>query len=150
MQRQFHVIALPQFCDHHFDVLLPRARKQKFLRLRVAAKTQRQILFEDFVDGHADPVFIRAGFRLDRKGDRRLGNARRRIKDRRTLVAQGIAGDGFLQLGDGADVARRAGRSLPRQSCLASLARAESVPECCDVKFVSVASFFSTPDITLK
>src|ERR1700731_3812683 len=34
LQRQVHVIALMQFRDHHFYVLLPGTRQQKFLRLR--------------------------------------------------------------------------------------------------------------------
>ena len=117
MQRQLHVIALAQLRHHHFDVLLPRAAQQKFLRLRIARKTQRQILFQNFVNRHADAVFVRARLRFDRKRDRRLRNARRRIKNRRVLVAQRFAGRRVLQFGHRADVARvqlvHRGRRLP-------------------------------------
>ena len=50
MQSQVHVIALAKLRDHHFDVLLAGAGKQEFLRLRIAAETQRQILLENPVD----------------------------------------------------------------------------------------------------
>ena len=98
------MIAFVQLGHHHFDVLLPRTRQEKLLGLRVARKTQRQVFFEDLVDGHADAVFVRACLRLNRKGDGGLGNMRGLVKQWRRFVAQRFAGDGLLELGDRADV----------------------------------------------
>ena len=81
LQRQLDVIALAQLGDYHFDVLLARTRKQKFLRLRIAAETQRRIFLENSVDRRSDLVFVRTRLRLDRKSNQRLGQARRRIKN---------------------------------------------------------------------
>ena len=106
MQREFDVIALAQLGDDDFDVLLAGAAEQKFLGLRIAGEAERQVFFENFVDGHADAVFVRARFRLDREGDRRFGNCARGIKDGRGFVAERFAGSRVFQLGDGADVAR--------------------------------------------
>ena len=40
LERQVDVVALVQLRDDHLDVLLPGARQQKFLRLRIARKMQ--------------------------------------------------------------------------------------------------------------
>ena len=105
VQRQVHVVALVQLGDDHFDVLLARARQQKFLGLRVARKTQRRVLFQNSVNRRADAVFIRARLGLDRERDGRLGNMRQRIVNRRGLVAERVAGERFLQFRDGAQIA---------------------------------------------
>jgi len=46
-----------------------------------------EIFFQDFVDGRADAVFVRARLGFHGKGNRRLRNARRWIINRRVLVA---------------------------------------------------------------
>ena len=51
------------------DVLLARAGKEKFFRLRIARETQGSVFFENPVDGDADLVFIGTGFWLDRECD---------------------------------------------------------------------------------
>ena len=79
VNRQLDVIALAQLGHHHLNVLLSRAAQQKFLGLRIAPETQRQIFLQNFVNRHADAIFIRARLRLHGKSDRRLGHARRRI-----------------------------------------------------------------------
>ena len=75
LQRHVHLEALAQLGHHHLDVLLARSRQQKLLGLRVARKAQRQVFLQDLVNPQADAVFVGARFRLDGKGDGRLGNA---------------------------------------------------------------------------
>ena len=67
LQREIDVVALVELGHHDFNVLLARSCKQKFFRLRIAGETQRGIFFQDFMDGYADFVFVRARFRLDRE-----------------------------------------------------------------------------------
>ena len=86
-------------------MLLAGAGKQEFFRLRVARKTQRAVFFENFVNGHADLVFVRAALGLNGKSDGRLRQACRRVINRRGLVPECFARGRFLQLGDGTDVA---------------------------------------------
>ena len=90
LQSQLHVVAFAKLGHHDFDVLLARAGKQEFLGLRIAAEAQREVLFQYFVDGRADAVFVRSRFGLDGKGYGGLGNARRRIVDGRVLVAERV------------------------------------------------------------
>src|SRR6266853_1424573 len=52
----------------------------------------------------SDLVLVGACFRLDGKGDGRLGKLRRRIINGRSLIAECFAGSGLLQFGDSADV----------------------------------------------
>ena len=85
-------------------MLLAGAGEQELLRLWVARETQRGILFHDFMNGDADFVLIGAGFRLDGKRDGRLRELRVRIENSGGFVAEGFAGSGFFQLGDGANV----------------------------------------------
>ena len=59
----------------------PLPAEQKFLRLRVACEAQREIFFENAVNGDADAVFVGARFRFDGESDGRLGNTRGRIED---------------------------------------------------------------------
>src|SRR5229473_2049940 len=104
LQRQIHVVAFVQLGHHHFNVLLAGARKEKFLRLRIAHETQRGIFLHDLVNGHADFVFIGARFGLHRKGDGRFRDLRGFVIDGRGFVAQRIAGRGLFQFGNRADV----------------------------------------------
>ena len=94
----------------------PGTGQQKFLGLRIARKTQRRVLFQNLVDARADAVLVGARLGLDGKRDGRLGNVRRRIVNRRGLVAQRVAGERVLEFGDGAEIAgvqfRHRGRRL--------------------------------------
>ena len=130
LERQVHVVALVQLGDDHLDVLLPRAGQQKFLGLRVARETQRRILFQNPVNRRADAVLVGARLGLDGERDGRLGNVRRRIMNRRGLVAQRVAGERVLQLWRWRPDPRRAARPPPSPSCLASPARAAGVRSC--------------------
>ena len=94
-----------EFCDHHFDVLLAGAGEKKFFGLRIAGKTQGGIFLENFMDGDAEFIFVRAGFRLDGESNGGLGNLRGAVKNRGAFVAEGVAGHGLPELGDGTDVA---------------------------------------------
>src|SRR6266851_1420728 len=104
LEGEVDMVALVELGDDDFDMLLAGAGQQKFLGLRIARKAQRGIFLEDFMDRDADLVFVGAGFRLDGKGDGRLGKLRGRVKNGRSFVAKGFAGSRFLQFGDGADV----------------------------------------------
>jgi len=77
VQSEIDVIALVELGDDDFNVLLAGTGQEKFLGLRIARKTERGIFLQDFMNGDADLVFISAGFRLDGKGDGRLGKLRR-------------------------------------------------------------------------
>ena len=105
LQREIDVVALLQLGNNDFDVLLARAGKQKFLRLRVARKTERAVFFENFVNGHTDLVFVSAALGLNGKGDGRLRQTCRRVINRRGFVPHCFGGGRFFQLGDGPDVA---------------------------------------------
>ncbi len=105
LEREVDVVALVQLGDDDLDVLLARAGQQKLFCLRIARKAQCWIFFHDLVNAHADFVFIGARLGLDGKGDGRFGKLRGRIVDRRVFVAERFTRGGFLQLGDGADVA---------------------------------------------
>jgi len=74
--------------------------------LRIAGETQCRVFFHHFVNGDADFIFIGAGFGFDRESDGRLRQLRGLIVNGSAFVANGIAGNGFLQFGDGADIAR--------------------------------------------
>ena len=98
-------VALLQPADHNFHVLLAGAGQQELAGLRIAVEAQRLVLFEDAVDGVAHAVFVVARLGFDGEGDGRLGQFHRRIGDGDALVGQGVAGEGVLQLGHGADIA---------------------------------------------
>src|SRR5712664_144085 len=103
-EREVDMVALVELGDDDFDMLLAGTGQEEFLGLRIARKTQRGIFLQDFMNRDADFVFIGARFRLDGKGDGRLGKLRGRVKDGRSFVAKSFTGSCFLQLGDGADV----------------------------------------------
>src|SRR5260370_3463158 len=96
--------ALVELGDDDFDMLLAGGCQEEFLGLRIARKTQGGIFLEDFMNRDADLVFIGARFRLDGKGDGRLGKLRGRVKNGRSSIAKSLAGSRLLQFGDGADV----------------------------------------------
>ena len=73
--------------------------------MRVASKTQREILFENPVNRDADAVFVRARLRFNRKRDGGLGDARGWIEDRCAFIAEGFSRRGFFQLRNRAHVA---------------------------------------------
>src|SRR5262249_34613043 len=105
LQGEVNVVTLLQLGDDDFDVLLPVASQQKLLRLRVAREAQGGILLHDFMDGYPDFVFVGSGLGLDRESDGRLRKLRGRVEDGGSFIAEGIAGDRFLQFGDGPDIA---------------------------------------------
>ncbi len=73
LQREIDVVALVELGHDDFDVLLAGTGEEKFLGLRIARKAQRGVLFQDFVDGDADFVFIGAAFRFNRKSNGGFG-----------------------------------------------------------------------------
>ena len=106
LEREIDVVALLELGDDHFDVLLAGTSEKEFFGLRIARKTQCAVFFQNFVNGHANLVFIGAGLRLDGEGDGGLRNPSGRVINRRGFVAERFAGGGFFQLGDGSEVAR--------------------------------------------
>ena len=116
-QHHFRVVALLHLRDHHFNVLLARARDQEFLGLRIAEEAQHGIFFHQLVDAGAQLVFIGAALGFDGKGDRRLRQLHPRILNRRRLVAQRVAGERVFQLGHRSNVAGVQLRSPAPPSC---------------------------------
>ena len=106
-------------------------------------------LLRGFCEWNADFVFVGARLRFDRKRNRGFRQLRRAVINRRSFVPQCFAGGRFLQLGDGANIARMQFRnfgellSLDDQRVLEAF-RVERL------KFNRVASFFNTPLFTLK
>ncbi len=72
-ESEIDMVALVELGDDDFNVLLAGAGQQKFLGLRIAGKAERGIFLQDFMNRDADLVFVSAGFRLDGKGNGRLG-----------------------------------------------------------------------------
>ena len=105
LQGDIHAVALLQAADDDFDVLLPAAGQQELAGLRVAVEAQGLVLFQDAVDGVAHAVFVVARLGFDGEGDGGLGQLDRRVGDVEALFGQGVAGQGVLELGDGADIA---------------------------------------------
>ena len=96
LEREVDVVTLVQFGHDDFDVLLSGASEQEFLRLRIAREAKRGVLFENLVNRDADFVFVGARFGLDGESDRRLGNLRGTVENRRSLVAERFSGGGFF------------------------------------------------------
>ena len=101
------VVAALELADDDLDVLLAGAGDEEVLGLRIAEEAQHGVLFHELVDADAEFVFVGAGLGLDGEGDGGLGQGDGRVLDGRGLVAQGVAGEGVLELGDGADVSGR-------------------------------------------
>ena len=57
------------------------------------------------MDGVAHAIFVVARLGFDGEGDGGLGQLDRRVGDIEALFGQGVAGQGVLELGDGADIA---------------------------------------------
>ena len=106
LEREIDVVALLKLGHNNLNVLLAVSGEQEFLGLRIAGETQCRVFFHHFVNGDADFIFIGAGFGVDRESDGRLRQLRGLIVNGSAFVANGIAGNGFLQFGDGADIAR--------------------------------------------
>ena len=104
-QGDIHAVALLQAADHDFDMLLAAAGQQELAGLRVAVEAQGLVFFQDAVDGVAHAVFVVARLGFDGEGDGGLRQFDRRIGDVEALFGQGVAGQGVLELGDGADIA---------------------------------------------
>ena len=64
-----------------------------------------QVLFHELVEGGGELVFVGAGLGLDGVGHGGLGHGDGLDEDFVGLVAEGVAGEGVAELGDGADVA---------------------------------------------
>src|SRR5204863_6417218 len=58
LKREIDVVALLELGDDNFDVLLAGAGEQKFLSLRVAGEAQGAVFLENFMDAHANLVFV--------------------------------------------------------------------------------------------
>ena len=90
----------------HFNVLLPCARDEEFLGLRITKEAQHGIFFHQLVNTWAKLVFIGASLRLDRECDGGLWQFHARILNRRRLVAQRVASQSVFQLSDCPNIAR--------------------------------------------
>ena len=73
--------------------------------MRIAEEADEQVLFHELVDGGGELVFVGAGLGLDGVGHGRLGRADEFDLDVGALGSEGVAGEGFAELGHGADVA---------------------------------------------
>ena len=103
-QVHFRVVPLLHLGDYDFNMLLPRARNQKLLGLRIAEEAQHGVFLHQLVNAGAQLVFIGTALGLDGKGNRRLGQGDFGILNRSRLVAQRVAGQGVPQLGYYADI----------------------------------------------
>ena len=104
-QGDIHAVALLQAADDDFHVLLAAAGEQELPGLRIAVEAQRLVFFQNAVDGVAHAVFVVARLGFNGEGDGGLRQFDRRIGDIEALFGQGVAGQGVLELGDGADIA---------------------------------------------
>ena len=82
-QHHFGVVPLLHLGDDHFNVLLARARDQKFLGLGIAEEAQHGVFFHQLVDAGAQLVFVGAALGFDGEGDGRFGQLDSRILNRR-------------------------------------------------------------------
>ena len=151
VQLHIHAVALLQAADDHFHVLLPAAGQQKLLGLRIAIEAQRLIFFQNPLDRVAHAIFVlAASWRRWRTRWKARASCTGGIGDERRLVVQRVAGQRFLELRHGADVAgmhfgdRLDGFAVQRSRC-APDARSRRVRA-----FTRLASFLITPEITLK
>ena len=101
----FSVVALLELGADDLDVLLAGARDEELLGLGIAEEAHHHVLFHQLVDAGGEFVLVSAGLGLDGEGDGGLGQRDPRILDGMGLLAQSVAGERLLQLGDGADVA---------------------------------------------
>ena len=107
--------AVLELGDGDLDVELAVAGEQVLVALGVAPGVEGEVLVHQPVQGVADLLLVPLRLGLDGEGHGRLGDVDPAELDRLLLGAQGVAGDGDLELGDAADVAgdQRAARSVP-------------------------------------
>ena len=105
LQIDFGVVALLEFRDDHFDVLLAGSGNQEFFGLRIAEEAQHGVFFHQFVDAGPELVFVGAALGLDRERDRRFRQVDLGILDGRGLVAERVSGQRIAQLGDRPNIA---------------------------------------------
>ena len=101
----FGVVALFEARDDGFDVGLAGAGDEELVGLRVAEEADEEVLFHELVDGGGELVFVGAGLGLDGVGHGGLGHGAGSIEDVGALGAEGVAGEGVAELGDGAEIA---------------------------------------------
>ena len=104
MQLHIDVVLTPQTRHDDLDVLLPVARQQELLGLRIAVEAQARVLFENLVNGMPHAVFVGAGLGENGVGDGRLRQFDGRISDGRRFIVQRVTRQRVLQLGHGSDV----------------------------------------------
>ena len=92
LQSDIDAVAFLEAADRDLHVNLPGTGYQKVLRLRVAVEAQREVFFEEFVQGVAHTVFVVAALRFHGKGDGGLGVFDGRELHHRRLVCQCVAG----------------------------------------------------------
>ena len=106
LQRDLHAEPPFQFGHRHLDVRLSLPGEQQLLRLRIAVVADRRVFLLQPVQRGADLLLVAAALRLDRVGEHRLRELDGRHGERYALVDQHVARLCFLQLRDGAEVAR--------------------------------------------
>ena len=84
---------------------LARAGDEELVGLRVAEEAHHGVFFHELVQGGRELVLVGAGLGLDGVGHGGLGHGDGLEEDLVRLVAEGVAGQGDAQLGDGAEVA---------------------------------------------
>ena len=72
-QIHFRVVPLLHLRNNYLDVLLARARDQKFFSLRIAEEAQHGIFFHQLVDTRPQFVLVGPALGLNRESDGRLG-----------------------------------------------------------------------------
>ncbi len=105
LEGDFGVVALLEAADDGLDVGLAGAGDEELVGLRIAEEADEQVLFHELVDGGGELVFVGAGLGLDGVGHGRLGERGQFDLDVGALGAERVAGEGFAELGDGAEVA---------------------------------------------
>ncbi len=105
-----HAVFVLELLDHDLDMKLARAGEDDLLGLHVAGELQHRVLFHEARQGRGDLVFVALALGLNGEGDGGLGDLERFVQDGFALLADRVEGLGFLQLGQGHDVA---GLGLP-------------------------------------
>ena len=78
---------------------------EEFVGLLVAEEAQHRVLFHELVDSGRQLIFVGAGLGFDGPGHGGLRKSDRLEENFVALVAEGVAGEGFFQFGDCAEVA---------------------------------------------
>jgi hypothetical protein len=131
-------------------MLLAATGQQEFARLRIAVEAQRLVFFQNAVHGLAHAVFVVARLGFDGEGDGRLRQFHRRIDHVRSPYRQRVAGQRVLELGHRADIAGvHFGNRLQRFP-LRTAANVRQPLGAAAASLSRLASFFTTPVITLK